>query len=90
MLIDRRLNPEALCAHAARMQVLLASPAFRIALAGHDHIGGYACIEGRHFVTVDGLLEAKPDSNAFAALHVYSSRAVVAGFGTVQSRELAV
>ncbi|EFN59457.1 hypothetical protein CHLNCDRAFT_138033 [Chlorella variabilis] len=70
--------------------VLLASPAFRLALAGHDHMGGCACINGRHFVTLEALLEAPPGSNAFAVLHVFGDRIRIAGSGSVTSRELAV
>lgn len=74
----------------ACVQVLLASPAFRLALAGHDHMGGCACINGRHFVTLEALLEAPPGSNAFAVLHVFGDRIRIAGSGSVTSRELAV
>lgn len=68
----------------------LASPAFRLALAGHDHMGGYASHGGRHFVTLEALLEAPAGGNAFAVVHVYADRVVVEGRGTVTSRQLAV
>lgn len=72
------------------LQVLLASPAFRAAFAGHDHTGGYACIDGRHFLTVEGLLEAPSGGTAYAVVHVHADRLVVQGRGTVTSRHLAV
>lgn len=71
-------------------EVLLASPAFRAAFAGHDHTGGYACIDGRHFLTVEGLLEAPSGGTAYAVVHVHADRLVVQGRGTVTSRHLAV
>jgi hypothetical protein len=37
--------------------VLLASKAFMALFAGHDHEGGYAEIDGRHFVTLEAMLE---------------------------------
>ena len=71
-------------------QALLASPAFRIALAGHDHLGGYACIDGRHFVTLEALLEAPAGGNAWAVLSVFADRLELAGHGSVTSRSLPV
>ncbi len=38
-------------------ELLLGSRAFVAALAGHSHQGGYACIHGRHFVTLEAILE---------------------------------
>ena len=68
--------------------MLLGSPAFRLALAGHDHLGGYARIDGRHFVTLEALLEA-PD-NAYAVVQAFPDRLRIVGCGSVTSRELAV
>lgn len=70
------------------LAVLLASPAFKLALAGHDHVGGYAAIEGRHFITLEALLEAPPAGNAYGVVHVHPGRLVLEGHGTVTSREL--
>lgn len=53
-------------------------------------MGGYACVGGRHFVTVEGLLEAPTGGNAYAVVHVYPDRLCIDGRGTVTSRELAV
>ena len=75
---------------AQPLQVLLASPAFRAAFAGHDHVGGYACIEGRHFLTLQGLLEAPSDGTAYAVVHVHADRLRIEGHGTVPNRELPV
>lgn len=71
-------------------QALLASPAFRLALAGHDHMGGYACIDGRHFVTLEALLEAPRGGTAYAVLHVHPDVLVIEGHGSVTSRRLPV
>ena len=71
-------------------QVLLASPAFVLALAGHDHLGGYSVIDGRHFVTLEALLEAPAGGNAWAVLSVYADRLELAGRGSVTSRSLPV
>jgi manganese-dependent ADP-ribose/CDP-alcohol diphosphatase len=69
---------------------LLASPAFALALAGHDHVGGYAArgSPGRHFLTLEALLEAPPGSNAYALLAVGAGRVDVRGAGSASSREL--
>ena len=45
--------------------LLLSSPAFGALLAGHHHRGGYQCVDGRHFVTVESILEAPADATAF-------------------------
>lgn len=74
----------------AIQQVLLASPAFRLFLAGHDHMGGYACIDGRHFITLEALLEAPEGGNAYGVVEVRPSEIVVAGTGRMISRRLAV
>lgn len=37
--------------------VLLGSPAFAVFFCGHDHMGGYAEINGRHFITLEAMLE---------------------------------
>lgn len=68
----------------------LSSPAFRLCVAGHDHVGGYAAHEGRHFVTLEALLEAPPGGNAYAVVHVHADRLVIEGRGALTSRELAV
>ncbi len=69
---------------------LLASPAFRLFLAGHDHMGGYACIEGRHFITLEALLEAPEGGNAYGVVEVRPSEIRIMGTGGVTSRRLAV
>ena len=70
--------------------LLLASPAFRLFLAGHDHMGGYACIEGRHFITLEALLEAPEGGNAYGVVEVRPSEIRIHGNGGVTSRCLAV
>lgn len=68
-----------------------ASPAFVVALAGHDHPGGFVVHRGRPFVTVEALLEAKGDGNAFAVMRVYEDRVVIDGVGTgVTSRLISI
>lgn len=37
--------------------MLLSSPAFAVFFCGHDHVGGYAEIDGRHFITLEAMLE---------------------------------
>ena len=57
-------------------------------LAGHDHEGGYAVAEGVHWVTVEAMCEAPPESNAYAILHFHDDAIEVEGVGAVTSREL--
>ena len=68
--------------------VCLDSPAFALALAGHDHCGGYCCVQQKHFLTVKGMLEVPPDSNGYAIIKLYNDRIVVDGVGVEPSRVL--
>ncbi|GAB4817700.1 hypothetical protein N2152v2_004746 [Parachlorella kessleri] len=70
------------------LQVLLSSPAVKLALAGHDHLGGYTNIDGKHFVTLEAMLEAPSGSNAYGVVQVLEDRVVIEGRGTVTSRDL--
>lgn len=67
---------------------LLASPAFVAYFAGHDHMGGYCCIDGRHFVTLEAMLEAPEGGNAFAFVSCGSGCLRIDGQGSVTSRTL--
>ena len=60
-----------------------------LALAGHDHKGGYR-LEGRvPHVTIEAIVEAPAGSNAFAVVRVYADRVEIDGLGTsVTSRTL--
>ncbi len=50
------------------------SPAFCLVLAGHDHLGGYAEIgPKKHAVTLEALLEAPSDGNAYGITHMVIS-----------------
>ncbi|KAK9848481.1 hypothetical protein WJX84_012363 [Apatococcus fuscideae] len=58
------------------MDVVLQSSCVTLVLSGHDHIGGYACIQGKHFVTLEALLEAPTGSSAFAIMELDDSAIV--------------
>ena len=77
--------------HGEIRRVCLESPAFRLALAGHDHVGGFssggAC---QHFVTLEAVLEAPEGSNAYGLLSVFEDRLEIRGKGSLTSRMLAV
>ncbi|KAM9773324.1 manganese-dependent ADP-ribose/CDP-alcohol diphosphatase [Syngnathus typhle] len=54
-------------------------------IAGHDHEGGY-CLDqstGIHHLTLEGVIETPPDSNAFGTISVYEDRMVLKGFGRI-------
>ncbi len=77
----------------------LESPAFRVALHGHDHEGGYAALAplgaaagggDRHFVTLEGLVEAPEGSNAYAMLRFFEDKIELEGVGAVTSRTMVV
>lgn len=69
-------------------EVLKNSPSVRMVLSGHCHRGGYSCIQGKHFVTLEALLEAPTGSNSYGTVHVFKDRIEIAGTGTMTSRIL--
>jgi manganese-dependent ADP-ribose/CDP-alcohol diphosphatase len=63
--------------------MLEASGVVKVALAGHDHEGGFRQHTGGvPFVTLPALLEAQEDGNAFALASVHRDRIVIDGLGT--------
>ncbi|MGH0123020.1 UNVERIFIED_CONTAM: hypothetical protein FKN15_017143 [Acipenser sinensis] len=58
-------------------------------MAGHDHDGGYCVDEcGIHHLTLEGVIETPPDSNAFGTMYVYDDRMILKGNGRVKDRVL--
>lgn len=57
-------------------------------MAGHDHDGGYHRDKkgGVHHLTLEGVIETPPDSNAFATVSVYEDRMELKGCGRVRDR----
>ncbi|KAF6003881.1 hypothetical protein F1559_003246 [Cyanidiococcus yangmingshanensis] len=62
----------------------------KLVLAGHEHDGGYAQVDGIHYLTLPGLVNAaEGDDNAYAILELMGhSFARLHGFGRVPSRLL--
>ncbi|XP_026206434.1 manganese-dependent ADP-ribose/CDP-alcohol diphosphatase [Anabas testudineus] len=59
-------------------------------LAGHDHDGGYCWDKetGVHHLTLEGVIETPPNSNAFGLVSVYKDRMVLKGSGRIRDRVL--
>ncbi|AWP17233.1 putative manganese-dependent ADP-ribose/CDP-alcohol diphosphatase [Scophthalmus maximus] len=57
-------------------------------MAGHDHEGGYCQDKetGVHHLTLEGVIETPPDSNAFGTVSVYEDRMVLKGSGRIADR----
>ncbi|CAG9464848.1 unnamed protein product [Pedinophyceae sp. YPF-701] len=71
-------------------ELFLSSKAFVAYFNGHDHAGGYAERDGRHFVTLEAILEAPEGSNAYGVVSVHEDKIVVEGHGELSSRVLHV
>ncbi|KAE8577155.1 hypothetical protein XENTR_v10004451 [Xenopus tropicalis] len=58
-------------------------------IAGHEHHGAY-CQDshGIHHITMEGVIESPPNTNAFATVHMYKNKMVLHGRGRVKSREM--
>ncbi|XP_014818168.1 PREDICTED: manganese-dependent ADP-ribose/CDP-alcohol diphosphatase [Calidris pugnax] len=56
-------------------------------LAGHQHDGGY-CLDshGIHHLTLEGVIETPPESNAFGTVYVYEDKMVLKGRGRISER----
>ena len=65
---------------------------FHLALAGHDHVGGYISSSSgtQHFITVEALLESPQESNAYGILRFFNDRIELVGEGTVTSRVMKI
>jgi len=62
----------------------------KLVLAGHEHDGGYAQVDGIHYITLHGVVNCTDgDDNAYAILELVGhSFARLHGFGRVESRLL--
>ena len=54
---------------------------------GHDHVGNYGVLDGKHFVNFRGMVEGETD-NAYALVDVYLDRIEIVGQGVEPSRTL--
>jgi len=54
--------------------------------AGHYHQGGYYYSNGIHHLTLEAVVEAPNDSNAFAIVDVYKNKIKIRGYGMVKSQ----
>ncbi|XP_023693009.1 manganese-dependent ADP-ribose/CDP-alcohol diphosphatase isoform X2 [Paramormyrops kingsleyae] len=58
-------------------------------MAGHDHDGGYhQDISGIHHLTFEGVIETRPNNDAFGTVYVYEDRMKLKGNGRVPHRSL--
>ncbi|XP_053721650.1 manganese-dependent ADP-ribose/CDP-alcohol diphosphatase isoform X1 [Synchiropus splendidus] len=57
-------------------------------ISGHDHDGGYYSDKdtGVHHLTLEGVIETPPHSDAFGTISVYSDRMELKGFGRIPDR----
>ena len=59
-----------------------------VAFAGHYHPGGYCLLDGVHYVTLEGMVEAPCGSNAYAVLEIGEGQLGICGRGVTTSRIL--
>lgn len=55
--------------------------------SGHNHVGNYGEIDGRHFVNFKGMVDTEND-NTFAIVEVWQDRIEIRGFGREENRTL--
>ncbi len=76
--------------HEETLAVLEASRAAALWMNGHVHAGGYAERHGIHHVTLEGMVEAPPASNAWAVVEIRPAEIDIVGHGAVTSRRLSL
>lgn len=74
--------------HEEVVDLLTRHSCVKAVLHGHYHPGGYCCLKGVHYITVEGLLEAPVGSNAFGFITVSGDVMTVEGHGVMTPREL--
>ncbi|NXO32776.1 ADPRM diphosphatase, partial [Cisticola juncidis] len=73
--------------HAAALAVVHAHACVVCVLAGHLHDGAYCRdTHGVHHLTLEGVIETPPGSNAFGTVHVYEDKLVLKGRGRIPDR----
>lgn len=69
-------------------QVLAESGCVVACFSGHDHEGAYTSVDGIHYLSLPGMVEAPSDGNRYAVVDVYGDRLELRGRGDVAHREL--
>ena len=69
------------------VELVTAHRSFVAYLCGHNHVGNYGSIDGRHFINLKGMVDT-PDETAFAIVEIDDDRLVIRGFGREESRSL--
>ncbi len=56
---------------------------------GHEHSGGYSCIENIHYYTLNGMIVGSgPESSSYAITEVFEDHIKVTGFRQAESRDM--
>ncbi|XP_038831143.1 manganese-dependent ADP-ribose/CDP-alcohol diphosphatase [Salvelinus namaycush] len=73
----------------ALLSILQAHKSVVCFMAGHDHDGGYHRDDsGVHYLTLEGVIETPPGSDAFGTVYVYEDRMFLKGYGRMSDRIL--
>ncbi|KAG1935660.1 manganese-dependent ADP-ribose/CDP-alcohol diphosphatase [Pimephales promelas] len=71
------------------LSILRAHKSVAIFISGHDHDGGFCTdASGVHHITLEGVIETHPDTNAFATVYVYEDQMLLKGNGRTADRVL--
>lgn len=75
--------------NAVEVESAMASAGCVVAyIAGHDHQGWHVQGHGIHHLTLQGMVDAPDDANAYAVIEVFADRLAVRGVGAVPNRVL--
>ncbi|XP_069809120.1 manganese-dependent ADP-ribose/CDP-alcohol diphosphatase isoform X2 [Dendropsophus ebraccatus] len=71
------------------LAILQSHPCVVAYFSGHDHDGGY-CQDhcGIHHLTINGIIETPPESQAYGTVYIYEDRMVLRGRGLLPDRTL--
>lgn len=71
------------------VRVLTAAPHVVAYLNGHQHLGNYGEVDGKHFMNFHGMVNT-PATTAYAVSEVYPDRLDIRGFGRESNRSLKI
>ncbi|XP_028821569.1 manganese-dependent ADP-ribose/CDP-alcohol diphosphatase-like [Denticeps clupeoides] len=75
--------------HSTVLSILHSHSCVVCFIAGHDHDGGYHQDElGLHYLTLEGVIETPPHSDAYGTVYVYKDHMFLKGRGRIEDRVL--
>lgn len=82
-------NAHSMWDSARFVELVGASPAVAAYFCGHNHVGDYGAVQGKHFLNFRGMIETESE-NAYSLVEIYTDRIEIIGRGSEPNRTLAL